>query len=90
MLKFGLSGCRCREEERGEGAKKQEWAASAAGKKPLMVIIDEDLIKAAKIAASRTDGMFQGSSRSCWRRGWRAGRRENERVDRAEWQPAVC
>jgi hypothetical protein len=31
-----------------------------------MVIIDEDLIKAAKIAASRTDGMFQGSSRSCW------------------------
>jgi hypothetical protein len=28
-----------------------------------MVIIDENLIKAAKIAASRTDGMFQGSSR---------------------------
>jgi hypothetical protein len=31
MLKFGLSGCRCREEKRGEGAKMQERAASVGG-----------------------------------------------------------
>jgi hypothetical protein len=38
--------------------KSRSGPRAPAGKKPLMVIIDADLIKAAKIAASRTDGMF--------------------------------
>jgi hypothetical protein len=54
--------------------KSRSGPRAPAGKKPLMVIIDEDLIKAAKIAASRTDGMFQGSSKDLLE-AWLAGRK---------------
>ena len=45
-----------------------------AGKRPLMVILDEDLIKAAKIAAIEDGRNVSGLFRSCYR-GWLEARK---------------
>jgi hypothetical protein len=42
-----------------------------------MVILEEDLIKAAKIAAIEDGRNVSGSSRNCWRDGWRAETRDD-------------